>query len=184
MARRSFREGPPTGPQPIGALIPAVYPSTEPEEFAAVRAFAWWVRAVPERVARNARPVSLRRGVLLVHAATSAWASELSFLEDALLAAVRRAAPEAGIRALRIRVGPLPPAPVLRDPRPPPAPEPPADAPLPEDVARSVARIGVESVRAAVARAARAALHAMSVRDDAAREVSGGRDATSRRGAR
>jgi hypothetical protein len=174
VTRRRRRDGPPSQPQPLAALIPGAYPSAEPEEIAALRAFAWWARAVPERVARNARPVRLRGGVLLVHAATSAWASELSFHEDALLAAVRRAAPTAGVRALRVRVGPLPPAPVLPARPPPPAPEPPPDAPRPVAVARALARIGPDAVRAAAERAARATLHARTGRERGLSPASGG----------
>ena len=74
-----------------------------------MRAFGWWISAVPPRVAQNARPVSFHKGVLTVHAATSAWVSDLSFLEKQLLEALRARVPEAGVRSLRIRVGPLPP---------------------------------------------------------------------------
>ncbi|MEM1413855.1 MAG: DUF721 domain-containing protein [Myxococcota bacterium] len=137
--------------QPLGQLVRRVHP--QPDQVDDARLFAWWVRALPPRVVERARPVRLRHGTLHVHCASSAWAQELSFMADTLLARVQVFAPDLRIRDLRFRVGPLPAIP--RDTRflPPPPPRRPATE-LPEDVGRALARIHDDELRQAVARAA------------------------------
>jgi len=135
---------------PLGELLPRVYP--EADQAIVLKVFGWWSRAVPQRVLRNARPVRLKNGVLIVHTATSAWASELDLLKDKLLGSLRRTLPEADVRDMRFRVGPLPdvakhqraakPAPVV------PVQE------LPEEVARALAAVHDDELRHVVANAA------------------------------
>src|SRR5262245_57443290 len=48
-----------------------------------------WRRAVGERIASRTEPGRLRNGVLTVHAASSAWAQELTFLMPEILARVQ-----------------------------------------------------------------------------------------------
>jgi hypothetical protein len=144
-------------PSPLSQLVHAVYPAREPEEAQVIRVFAWWRRAVPARVFARARPVKLSHGVLLVHTATSAWATELDLLSEQLLASVQKHAPNAKVRALRFRVGSLPEAPVST------RPEPPRRAPipvrvLPEELARVLARIDDDALREAIGGAASVAL--------------------------
>src|SRR5580704_10131320 len=66
-----------------------------------------WAAAVGARIAERTRPLSIENGTLLVRAATSVWASELSMLSDALLARLRAAG--VTVRALRFRVGTIEP---------------------------------------------------------------------------
>jgi hypothetical protein len=98
-------KGKPRGGEPaaLAALVSRAYPSREPEDIAALRAFTWWARAVPPRVTKNARPVRVHGGVLTVHATTSAWVSDLSFLQAQILQSIQRFAPGARIRELRLR---------------------------------------------------------------------------------
>jgi len=148
------RGGSPAG---LAALIRAVYPAREPDDITAIRVFHWWKRAVSERVYSRARPVRLRQGILHVNTATSAWASELEYQKEQLLASVRRHAPEARVRALRFRVGPLPELPPTTRPervQPPPVIVP----PLPEQLARVLATIDDDDLRAAIETAASMAL--------------------------
>jgi|GEM_PF-1236801 len=138
-------------------LVRQVYPSQEPEHAAAIRAFAWWRRAVPERVFMRARPVKLAHGVLWVHTATSAWAAELEHLKEQLLASAQKHAPDASVRSLRFRVGPLPELPTSTRPeRPRQAPV--AVAILPEALARALAAIDDDALRDAIGQAASVAL--------------------------
>lgn len=153
MGRRRRRGA--SEPLALGRLLPDVYPRAEPEDIAAMRAFGWWSRVVPERVARNARPVRYARGVLTVHAATSAWAQELDFARETLLASVRRRLPE--VRKLRIVVGPLPAIAPRHRGAPPPAPVQPLER-LPDPVARALASVHDDGLRAAIAQAAATAL--------------------------
>ncbi len=48
-----------------------------------------WRKAVGERIASRTEPGRLRGGVLTIHAASSAWAQELTFLSTEILARVR-----------------------------------------------------------------------------------------------
>ncbi len=144
------------GLRALGDLVPSVYPAREPEALRAARAFAWWDRIVPPRVADNARPVRLVRGVLTVHVATSAWASELEFLRANLLESVQEKAPRARVRDLRFRVGPLPAR--LRRDRPPPPPRRIPARELPEELARELAAVRDDDLRCIIRDAASYAL--------------------------
>lgn len=106
---------------------------------------------MPPRIAKNARPVELRRGTLIVHTRTTAWAQELSFHEADLLASIRKRV--AAVRRLRIRVGQMPPPP---KPPKPPAPKvtPLVVGQLPGDVARALARVNDDRLRDALTKAA------------------------------
>ena len=139
-------------PVPLRDLVLKVYPSKEPDDVRAVRAFVWWEKAVPERVAQNARPVKLERGVLFVHAATNVWASELDFLKEDLLARLHRVAPRDQIRKVVVRVGKLPPRPEVPQPRK-RRPSVPVTS-LPDDVARALASVADDSLRQAIGGAA------------------------------
>lgn len=147
----------------LAELVRAVYPSREPADAAAIRVFTWWRRAVPERVFMRARPVRLNQGVLWVHTATSAWASELEHLKEQLLASVQKHAPEARVRGLRFRVGPLPELPPSTRPEPVRV-SPVAVATLPEELARALAGIDDDELREAIGHAASIALGRDGVR--------------------
>ena len=123
----------------------------------AARAFRWWHRSVPPRVWRQARPVKIFRGTMLVHTRTAAWATELDFMRDMLLASLHQRAPDAGVRSLRFAVGPLPPLPrsVSQEYRPVRALEPSA---IPEDIGRELAHIDNDDLRNVIGQAATAAL--------------------------
>lgn len=144
------RKGDPAG---ISHLVAKVYPSHEPEDVRAIRAFAFWERAVPERVMENARPVRLERGVLYVHAATTVWANEIDLLKEDFIARLQKVAPESRIRSIRVKVGRMPPRPPVlrRDPKPIP-PQPLTN--LPDDVARELAGINDDDLRKAIGSAA------------------------------
>jgi hypothetical protein len=141
----------------LSALVSKVYPSKEPEDIKAIRAFGFWDEAVPERVAKNARPVALVRGTLVVHAATTVWAQEIDLLAPQLLASLKSLAPKSGVRRLKVKVGKLPPPPARPRPAPPPPPAVPVAA-LPEELARELGRVGDDDVRDAVSKAASIAL--------------------------
>ncbi|MBN1655122.1 MAG: DUF721 domain-containing protein [Deltaproteobacteria bacterium] len=123
-----------------------------------LRAFAWWRDIVTPRIFKNARPARLWRGVLTIHTSTSAWANLLQYDSESYLAEIIKRAPEAKIKAIRFRVGPVPP---IQQPRQeksaPPASPPITD--LPEVVARALAKISNDKVRNAVAKAAAAGLN-------------------------
>jgi hypothetical protein len=112
-----------------------------------------WAAAVGARIAERTRPVAIESGVLVVRAATSVWASELSLLSDALIARLRAAG--ISVRALRFRVGAIEPPDrsiELRTAKVPPPTE------LDPQVARTIARVKDEELREAITSAARANL--------------------------
>jgi len=146
--RRSLRV-----PEPIDGVIAR----SGEDRFAPLRppiAEQVWKDAVGIRIAERAKPVSLERGVLIVKAATSVWATELSLLSAGLVSRLR--AEGVMVNELRFRVGSIePPArpPERRVSRAVPPP-----APLPRVLADSIASIDDGELQVAIARAARANL--------------------------
>jgi hypothetical protein len=159
MSRRNLHRG--RGLAALSELVPRAYPSAEPEEVRLVRTCAWWERNVPPRVARNTWPARFRRGVLVVHAASSAWAQELRLLLPQLAPSLERAVPGVAARRIRVRVGSLPPRPPPLETTVPPL-DPLPIGELPEPVARAIAAIGDDRVREAVTRAAAQSLAAVA----------------------
>lgn len=158
-----FRDRKKIEPQSVGKLLPKIYPSKEPEEIRAIRAFQWWEKAVPRRVLENARPAKMARGVLTIHVTTSVWAHELEMLKPQLLESLQKRAPEAGVRDLRMRVAPMPPlfeGPPRERRMTPVVPL----TELPEELARVLAAVGDDDVREAVAKAAGISLGAKKKR--------------------
>lgn len=136
-------------PRAIGDILDGAYPG-RPEDRPLLQTFGWWDRTVPQRIAKNARPVALRRGTLVVHTRTTAWAQELSFHEADLLASVSARVPS--IKRVRVQVGPMPPPPA---PPKPPAPKitPMEVARIPGEIARELARVGDDVLRETLTRA-------------------------------
>jgi hypothetical protein len=147
------------GIENLCVLVARVYPSQSREELDAVRAFGAFMRALSPRIVRNARPVKLRNGALIVHTSNSAWANSLQLESTALLAKIKRVAPDAKVRRLVFRAGPMPNAvaPLPHTPLVAAAPSLPLRE-LPEDLARELARIHHDELRDAVAKAAAAGL--------------------------
>lgn len=79
-----------------------------------IRAFQAWARGLPNRVVKNARPVRLDRGVLLVHVTNPMWAQELTYLAPQILERIAREPGTASVRSMTFRVAPLP-APIPLD---------------------------------------------------------------------
>ncbi len=126
-----------------------------PSEATLFRLMAAWERALPHRLVQNARPVQLRRDVLVVAAATSAWAQEVTLRATSVLAALSRAVPEVKLAGMRVRTGRLPdrivpaPAPVQRvEPL----------VRLPDALEATLLAVSDEALRGAIERAARASL--------------------------
>jgi hypothetical protein len=136
----------------IGKLIGKVYPTHEPDEARALRVFAAYARAVPDRILRNARPVQYQRAVLTVHTATAAWANALSLESTQLLGKLRFRVPDVPLSRIAFRVGKLPDMiETVRQEPPPPRLLPLAQ--LPDELARELARIHHDGLRERVARA-------------------------------
>lgn len=109
-----------------------------------------WAKAVGLRVADRTRPISLERGVLVVHAASATWATELSMLREPILSRLHALGYEVTDVRFRVKPLPAPPRPAeRRKTRAVPAP-----APLPDEVARAVANVPDPELAAIIAEAA------------------------------
>ncbi|MEM6961350.1 MAG: DUF721 domain-containing protein [Myxococcota bacterium] len=135
--------------RPIGDLLSAIYPSEE--EARTLSVFGWWHRKMPPRIVKNARPIRLRRGILIIHTSTSSWASELEYMRDQILVGLRQHDKRLDLRGIRFRVGPLP---SLTNANDPPLRKSSVTTPLsdlPEELARILARIPDDDLRSAIA---------------------------------
>ncbi|NPV53138.1 MAG: DUF721 domain-containing protein [Firmicutes bacterium] len=70
-----------------------------------------WFDEVGPEIARAARPVDSREGILFVAVRTSAWAQQLAFLKEDLLVKLNRRLGRRVIRDIKFRVGPWPESP-------------------------------------------------------------------------
>jgi len=141
-------------PRLLVEVLSKEYPA--PAQWPMIRAFHAWSRALPKRVVANARPVSLERGVLIVHVTSPMWAQELTYLAPSILESIAKVPGAATVRSMKFRVAKLPDAiPLDADSTAPLAPRPPAVA---SDgvVDAALTTIGDESLRKAVESAAAA----------------------------
>jgi hypothetical protein len=76
-----------------------------------VRVQIAWVDVLPTRLAKVASPAAIDGGTLVVHVVDNQWLHELQYLRADLLDRIREGAPEAGVDALRLRVGEVAPLP-------------------------------------------------------------------------
>jgi hypothetical protein len=138
----------------LSSLVVKVYPGRSREDLEAVQAFGAFMRALSPRVLRNARPVKLFRGTLVVHTSNSAWANSLQLESVGVLAKLKRLTPSIRVRRLVFRAGHLPEAalPLPHTPLPPPKHI--ELRTMPEELARELARIHDDTLREAVTRAA------------------------------
>jgi hypothetical protein len=107
-----------------------------------------WRRAVGARIASRTEPGRLRGGVLTVHAASSAWAQELTFLAPEILSRVRAL----GISVTELRFVVRPTVGFAGQKKTPPRAEP--KPPLPEDLEARLKSVDDPELRRAIAEAA------------------------------
>lgn len=68
--------------------------------------FSLWEEIVGEQIARHARPVEYRRGVIVVSVDSSAWLAELSqYMKPELLEKLRRRSGSITIKDVKFRIG-------------------------------------------------------------------------------
>lgn len=91
----------------VGELVARAL-RAQPEDAKLFRVMASWERELPSRLVDNARPTSLRQGVLHVRASTSAWAQEVSLRSGEILRVLRAKLPSIPIGSIRVRTGRLP----------------------------------------------------------------------------
>jgi hypothetical protein len=146
--RRPSRK-PLAAPEPLDTILSRAGES----RFARVRppvSAKVWRDAVGARIAERAQPVWLHSGTLVLRVPSSVWAHELSLLADEVCARLRQHGVDA--RALRFRVGPLPP--LERPPERRMARTVPAGRVLPAELGPALERVEDDALRTTIARAA------------------------------
>lgn len=68
------------------------------------RFFSSWNSSVGERLAAHSRPVDVRNGIVLVEAEHPGWIQLLQLKQESLLAQLKKAFPELGIRGIAFRL--------------------------------------------------------------------------------
>jgi hypothetical protein len=97
-----------------GAFIGEILSATKfgPQGLPEPRIFYWWIHKVPKRVSQHAWPARYFRGVLTVHTETAAWASDLHYMRDDLLASAKQHLPAALVRDIKFQQGRPPDVPL------------------------------------------------------------------------
>jgi hypothetical protein len=97
-----------------------------------------WPRIAGERFEVHTWPAAITGETLVVHVHDSQWLHELTYMRQDLLRRLEALAPNTALRALKLRLGQVPPVAGRRLPEPPrPAPLPPPRlAPEPDDATR------------------------------------------------
>ncbi|MBL8682554.1 MAG: DUF721 domain-containing protein [Myxococcales bacterium] len=111
-----------------------------------------WEQAVGPQVARRARPVAMRDGVLYVNVAHPVWLQELQPMREALLHRVQKLAGASVVREIRLKVGPLPKIDEAREVREQPKAE--NRAPIPYEMARTIRAVPASGLRSVLLRVA------------------------------
>lgn len=71
--------------------------------------FSMWKEVVGEEIAERAEPISLLDGILLIKCTTTAWATQMSMMENEILSTIQKSAPGALVESLRF-TGPQAPS--------------------------------------------------------------------------
>lgn len=135
-------------PAPIGVLLEEARDASAQAGGVVVDRVRWR-NAVGERIASRTEPGRLRAGVLTIHAASAAWAQELTFLSSEILTRVQALGVDA--KSLRFVVRPNVAAVPAKGYAPPRAVE---RKPLPDDLTARLAGVADPELRAAIAEAA------------------------------
>ncbi len=79
-------------------------PKTADEAQGWARFFSSWNSSVGERLAAHSRPVDVRNGIVLVEAEHPGWIQLLQLKQESLLAQLKKAFPDLGIRGIAFRL--------------------------------------------------------------------------------
>lgn len=99
-------------PAPVADLLAAVFRGT-PAEHRLREAVIWqvWDAAVGEQIARRARPVAIRDGLLTVAVSNAPWMQQLTYLKKRIIDALNAAVGEELVRDILLKAGRLEEAP-------------------------------------------------------------------------
>lgn len=93
-------------PTPVTELLAAVFRGT-PAEQRLREAAIWqvWHAAVGEQIARRARPVAIRDGLLTVTVSNAPWMQQLTFLKKKIIDAINERLGEELVRDILLKAG-------------------------------------------------------------------------------
>ncbi len=91
---------------PVGSLVEKFFRGLGQEQrLRESRVFEVWDEAVGADIARNARPVSVKDGLLVVEVRNPVWMTELTFARPKLKSKLNRALGRGAIRDISFRIG-------------------------------------------------------------------------------
>ena len=106
LERKSHRQNPPTGFTHIKEVINDILgTSALPIDFDGVRIWKLWDGVVGKRIAKHARPSSIKKGVLMVKVTDSVWVQELEFKAETIKESLNRKLQREAVKKIRFRVG-------------------------------------------------------------------------------
>ena len=79
--------------------------STIPINFDDIMIWKLWDGVVGEKIAKHARPSSIKRGILLVKVTDSVWVQELEFMAETIKDSLNSKLQREAIKKIRFRVG-------------------------------------------------------------------------------
>ena len=88
----------------VGAIFAA---PSYPVDFEDMKLWKLWDNAVGKKIAKHARPSSIKRGVLVVKVSDSVWVQELEFRAHEIRERINRALQREAIKEIRFRIGEL-----------------------------------------------------------------------------
>jgi len=109
-----------TAPMPLEKLLEKFFRDQGQERrFKELKVFQVWNQAVGEEIGKNAQPVSVNQGRLVVSVRNSIWLSELGFERQKLKRKLNRVLGKDIIQEISFRIGPIPDSsPAPEKPRP------------------------------------------------------------------
>ncbi len=94
------------GPKPFDELLSKLLKKVDPyKNIQQHRSFLVWDEAAGETIAKNARPESIDRGVLLIRVRNPGWSQQLSMMKPELKKKLNRKLGRNVIKDIRFRVG-------------------------------------------------------------------------------
>ena len=105
LKRLSDQRRPPTGSVPIKEVIDTIFRSSVlPINFDDMRIWKLWDGVVGKKIAKHARPFSIKKGILLVKVTDSIWLQELEFKTEGIKERLNNMLQSKVVKKIRFRV--------------------------------------------------------------------------------
>ncbi|MCC7535571.1 MAG: DUF721 domain-containing protein [Deltaproteobacteria bacterium] len=171
----------------MASIVGAAMPKGAPPDLATWKLVSWWRGFAGRPLADHVWPARIERGVLTLAADSSAWASEIAFMRETIVAKLAEEMPATKLRSVRTIVATARERPVEgeRDAAAAEAPasrkmKMPSAKGLPRELAVALSRVEDTALRNVIARAARVSLASESLEAPSEEVVSEGRGSARR----